>query len=84
MILLLDEPCAGLSPRETAIVADFILTQQKQSGATCVIIEHDMALVSKLAARVIVLHRGKLLAEGTWQAIQKNSEVRAVYAGGIK
>ena len=83
-ILLLDEPCAGLSPRETAMVADFILTQQKQSGATCVIIEHDMALVSKLAARVIVLHRGKLLAEGTWQAIQKNAEVRAVYAGGIK
>jgi len=83
-LLLLDEPCAGLSPQETAAVIDVIRWVRTQHGATIVVIEHDMALVRTLADHVFVLHNGKVLAEGTVAAIQADPAVQAIYVGAAK
>ena len=83
-LLLLDEPCAGLSPQETAQVIDVIRWASERRGATVVVIEHDMSLVRKLADHVFVLHNGKLLAEGTVAEIQGNPAVKAIYVGAEK
>jgi branched-chain amino acid transport system permease protein len=83
-LLLLDEPCAGLSPQETAQVIDVIRWASAQRGATVVVIEHDMSLVRKLADHVFVLHNGRLLAQGSVAQIQANDAVKAIYVGSEK
>jgi branched-chain amino acid transport system permease protein len=83
-LLLLDEPCAGLSPQETAQVIDVIRWVSKRRGATLVVIEHDMSLVRTLADHVFVLHNGRLLAQGSVADIQANDAVKAIYVGSEK
>ncbi|MGE0803270.1 MAG: ATP-binding cassette domain-containing protein [Lautropia sp.] len=83
-VLLLDEPCAGLSPQETAAVIETIRWTRARSEATIVIIEHDMALVKEVAEHVHVLHNGALLAQGSVAAVQADPAVRAVYVGAHK
>ena len=63
-VLLLDEPCAGLSPEETAAAMEIIRWAQQRLGGAIIIIEHDMSLVKELAQIVYVLHNGALLAQG--------------------
>jgi len=83
-LLLLDEPCAGLSPEETHAVIGVIRWARQRLGLAIVIIEHDMSLVKELADHVLVLHQGRLLASGSIAEVQANPAVRAVYAGGTK
>jgi branched-chain amino acid transport system permease protein len=83
-VLMLDEPCAGLSPEETAAVIDIIRWAAQRLGGAIIIIEHDMSLVKELAEVVYVLHNGTLLAQGSVAAIQADPQVRAVYVGGEK
>ena len=83
-VLLLDEPCAGLSPEETAAVMEIIRWAALRLGGSIIIIEHDMSLVKELAQVVYVLHNGALLAKGNVTAIQADPAVRAVYVGGEK
>jgi branched-chain amino acid transport system permease protein len=83
-ILLLDEPCAGLSPEETAAVIEAIRWAGGHLGCVIIIIEHDMSLVKELAETVYVLHNGTLLAQGSVAEIQANPAVQAVYVGGQK
>ena len=83
-LLLLDEPCAGLSAHETAQVIDVIRWASEQRRATIVVIEHDMSLVRKLADHVFVLHNGRLLAQGNVSEIQASAAVKSIYAGSEK
>jgi branched-chain amino acid transport system permease protein len=83
-LLLLDEPCAGLSPEETASVIDLIRWAGRKLQIAIVVIEHDMTLVKELAETIYVLHNGALLAQGDIDAIRANADVRAVYVGGEK
>jgi branched-chain amino acid transport system permease protein len=83
-LLLLDEPCAGLSPNETEAVIEVIRWAGKHLEAAIVVIEHDMSLVKELAETVFVLHNGTLLAQGSVADIQANPAVQAVYVGGQK
>ena len=83
-VLLLDEPCAGLSPEETAAVMEIVRWAAARLGGAIIIIEHDMSLVKELAEVVYVLHNGALLAKGSVAAIQADPAVRAVYVGGEK
>jgi branched-chain amino acid transport system permease protein len=83
-ILLLDEPCAGLSPEETSAVIDLIRWAARRLGGATIVIEHDMSLVKELAELVYVLHNGTLLAKGSVAAVQADPAVRAVYVGGEK
>jgi len=83
-LILLDEPCAGLSKSETRAITETIRWACRELNATGVIIEHDMELVRNLADHVFVLHDGALLAEGSVREIQANQAVKAVYEGGSK
>ena len=83
-VLLLDEPCAGLSPEETAAVIGIVRWAATRLGGAIIVIEHDMSLVKELAEVVYVLHNGTLLAKGSVAAIQVDPAVRAVYVGGEK
>jgi branched-chain amino acid transport system permease protein len=83
-LLLLDEPCAGLSHDETAAVIDVVQWARQVLNLRIIIIEHDMELVRRLADRVVVLHQGRFLADGSVEQVQNNPEVRAVYVGGSR
>ena len=78
--LLLDEPAAGLSAEETRRVGG-LLHAVAGCGVAVLLVEHDMALVMEVSARVIVLDAGAVLAEGSPAAIQADPAVRAAYLG---
>jgi ABC-type uncharacterized transport system ATPase subunit len=78
-LLLLDEPTAGMSPRETAATAD--LLREVTEGTTTVIVEHDLAFVRRIADVITVMHRGQAVAEGSPDEIAQNALVRDVYLG---
>jgi branched-chain amino acid transport system ATP-binding protein len=80
-VLFLDEPCAGLSPSERQRI--FALVRALPREVTLVMIEHDMDVALGLADRVTVLHRGRVMAEGTPAEIQANPQVRDVYFGHV-
>lgn len=81
-LLLLDEPAAGLAPGETERVIGTLKDQVSEGGVTVVLIEHDMDLVFAMADRVIVLHQGRILADGTPEAVRRDPAVKEVYLGG--
>jgi len=78
-LLLLDEPVAGMSPREREQTAE--LLKSIALGKSLVVIEHDMDFVKWIANRVTVLHQGKLLSEGTIDEVQADPRVIEVYLG---
>jgi branched-chain amino acid transport system ATP-binding protein len=78
-LLLMDEPTAGMSPEETAVMMRLIV--ELAAERTVVLVEHKMKLVMGICERLIVLHHGELLAEGTPDQIRNNGEVRRVYLG---
>jgi branched-chain amino acid transport system ATP-binding protein/branched-chain amino acid transport system permease protein len=80
-LLLLDEPLAGMSPRERGETVQ--LLKNIRRGRTLVVVEHDMDAVFELAERITVLHEGAVLAEGTPSEIQRNSLVQEAYLGGV-
>ncbi|HJS84719.1 MAG TPA: branched-chain amino acid ABC transporter ATP-binding protein/permease [Acetobacteraceae bacterium] len=80
-VLLLDEPLAGMSPAER--VATRALIREIAASRTLLIVEHDMDAIFELAERITVLQEGRLLAEGTPEAIQANEAVQAAYLGGL-
>ena len=79
-IIFLDEPAAGLNPKET-IEVDQLVRKVADSGVTVVLVEHDMKMVMKLSERILVLDYGKKLAEGTGAEIRRNPDVIAAYLG---
>lgn len=78
-LLLMDEPTAGMSPQETVVMMDLIT--QMAAERTIILVEHKMKLVMGLCKRLLVLHHGELLAEGSPDDIRSNSEVKRVYLG---
>ena len=78
-LLLLDEPTAGMSPEETVVMMQLIRTLANER--TVILVEHKMKLVMGLCERIIVLHHGELLAEGTPDEIRSNADVKRVYLG---
>jgi branched-chain amino acid transport system permease protein len=83
-VLLLDEPCAGLSPDETALMASLVREFQAEAGGLVIMIEHDMSIVASISDKVLVLHQGKVLAFDTYSSISRDPLVQAVYTGGTK
>ncbi len=78
-LLLLDEPVAGMTDRETDETAALILALAREH--TIIVVEHDMAFVRSLGARVTVLHEGSVLAEGSIDHVQNDQRVIEVYLG---
>lgn len=78
-LLLLDEPVAGMSPRERELTAD--LLKKIAVGKSLIVIEHDMEFVKSIAHTVTVLHQGRLLSEGSVAEVQSDERVIDVYLG---
>jgi branched-chain amino acid transport system permease protein len=81
-LLLLDEPLAGMSPRER--VATVSLLKSISQGRTMIIIDHDMDSLFELVERVTVLQEGRILAEGTPKEIKGSAAVQEAYLGGVR
>jgi branched-chain amino acid transport system ATP-binding protein len=78
-IMLLDEPTAGMAAEDIErIVA---LLQRVSEQRTLLMVEHNLSVVSRLATRVSVLCRGQVIAEGTYQSVSANAQVREAYLG---
>src|SRR5207248_11436870 len=78
-LLLIDEPVAGMSPRETERTGDLLLAMARKH--TLLVIDHDMTFVRQIASRVTVLHEGQILSQGTMKEVQRNPKVIEVYLG---
>ena len=78
-LLMLDEPVAGMSVSERAQTAE--LLNRISQGRSVLVIEHDMEFVKSIAHKVTVLHQGKVLAEGSMDAVQSDPKVIEVYLG---
>lgn len=80
-LLFLDEPTAGMNPVERTKILEGIKRISAEGKTTFVIVEHDMDVVFSLSDRIIVLHHGDIIADGTKDDIQSSSKVREVYLG---
>jgi ABC-type branched-subunit amino acid transport system ATPase component len=80
-MLLLDEPAAGMNPKETQEITELIAKLRTEAGYTILVIEHDMHVVEGISDRVIALDHGIKIAEGTFEQVATNPDVVEAYLG---
>ena len=80
-LLLMDEPTAGTAPRDRASVMELVSALVRDSGVATLFTEHDVDVVFRFAARVIVLDRGRIIADGAPASVRADPRVQAVYLG---
>jgi branched-chain amino acid transport system ATP-binding protein len=83
-LLLLDEPTAGMSTDETNATINLIGKIAREKGLTLLFTEHDMAVVFSISERILVLHQGRMIAEGSPEEVRKNPDVQKVYLGEVR
>ncbi|HYZ12649.1 MAG TPA: ABC transporter ATP-binding protein [Actinomycetota bacterium] len=81
ILISLDEPTAGMNPRETLELRDHIVRMRDERGLTVLVIEHDMRVVKGVSDRVIALDYGRKIAEGTYEEVANNAQVIEAYLG---
>jgi branched-chain amino acid transport system ATP-binding protein len=81
-LLILDEPTAGMAPQERLDLMALASGIVRDRGATLLFTEHDMDVVFAAAHRIMVMHQGRLVAQGTPQAVREDPRVQEVYLGG--
>jgi branched-chain amino acid transport system ATP-binding protein len=82
-LLLADEPTSGLDAEESALLARVLASAQRESGLAVLVVEHNLATVRALADRVVVLHLGRVIADGDFAAVMADPIVRQAYLGRV-
>ena len=80
-VLLLDEPTAGLTKSERTLIGSILVDLAKRYGLCILLIEHDLDFVRDISSRIVVLHQGQLLLDGTVEEVVSSELVRAIYSG---
>jgi ABC-type branched-subunit amino acid transport system ATPase component len=80
-LLLLDEPAAGINPTLINTLTDLLRRIFAERGITLLIVEHNMPFIMELAAEIVVMHQGRVLAQGAPEAIRANPQVIEAYLG---
>jgi len=83
-LLLLDEPTSGMSPGERVKVMALLEQLSAERGLTVLFIEHDLDIIFSVAKRILVLHQGGIIAEGSPGEIREEKEVQRIYLGGVQ
>jgi branched-chain amino acid transport system ATP-binding protein len=83
-LLMLDEPTQGLSIEETGRAVQILKDMLTEGDLSVLLVEHDMEVVFKLADYITVLHRGRVIADGSPAAVRASAEVRSAYLGGAQ
>ena len=82
-LLFLDEPTSGVSTRDKAQIMDIVTSVVRSRKITAVVIEHDMDIVFKYSDRIVAMHDGKILADGTPEEIRRNKAVTNTLIGAV-
>ena len=80
-LLCLDEPAAGLNPRETGEVSELLLAIRDEQGTSILLIEHDMSMVMRISDHIVVLDYGTKIADGDPAAVRAAPDVIKAYLG---
>ena len=83
-LLLLDEPTQGLSIEETERAINILKDLLNSTNLTVILVEHDMEVVFRLAEKITVLHRGRVIADGSPDTVKADDSVQEAYLGGIE
>ncbi len=81
MLLCLDEPAAGLNPRESAELNALLRSIRDEEKTSVLLIEHDMSVVMEISDHVVVLEYGTKISDGSPDSIRKDAKVIAAYLG---
>lgn len=83
-VVLLDEPTAGLSKAERTRIGEVLSSLSRRYGLCCLLVEHDLDFVAEVATRIVVLHQGRIVMDGSFQDVVESALVRAIYAGSAQ
>jgi branched-chain amino acid transport system permease protein len=81
-VLLLDEPTAGLTKPERTLIGQILVELATRHRLCILLVEHDLDFVREISSRVIVLHQGRIVLDGTVGEVVESELVRTIYAGG--
>jgi branched-chain amino acid transport system permease protein len=80
-VILLDEPTAGLTKEERAVIGGILADLARQDGLCVLLVEHDLDFVRRISSRVIVLHQGRIMLDGSVAEVVGSSLVKSIYSG---
>jgi branched-chain amino acid transport system permease protein len=81
-LILLDEPTAGLTKTERTTIGAVLRKLTSESGIAAILVEHDLDFVRQISSRIVVLHQGRLVLDGTVEEVVNSETVRTIYTGG--